>query len=148
MSEVMGGASSWANQVVDCYREGYSDAEVAAAINITMRQFNTMLADNPTFAKLVEYGRTLSLAWWESQSRINLRNKQFNTPLWVFTMKNKYGWADKVETTSTNENTNLSLDALRSEINNKIKKLVKDNSMDLTEAQRLLQPVEVEDEQE
>lgn len=134
-------AKNWATDVILWYKQGYSDAEVAAAMNTTMRQFNTQLADNPTFAQLVEHGRTLSLAWWESQARINLNNKSFNTPLWVFNMKNKYGWADKVETTSTNENLNMSLDSLRSDIDRKLKRLYKDNAAGLTAAQEVLQPV-------
>lgn len=141
----LGTSHTWATSLVDYYRHGYSDAEVASAMNITMRQFNQMLTDNPTFAKLVEFGRTLSLAWWESQARLNINNKAFNTPLWVFTMKNKYGWADKVETTNTNDNNNLSLDQLRSEVNKKLKKLYKDNSADIVAAQEVLNPI-TEDE--
>ena len=57
-------------------------------------------------------------------------------------MKNKYGWADKVETTSTNENVNMSLDALRSDIDRKLKRLYKDNAAGLTAAQEVLQPVD------
>ena len=51
MSEVMG-SHSWAKQVIEHYRDGYSDKEVAASMNITFREFNAMLSDNPTFAKL------------------------------------------------------------------------------------------------
>ena len=111
MSEVMG-SHSWAKQVIEHYRDGYSDKEVAASMNITFREFNAMLSDNPTFAKLVEFGRTLSAAYWEGLARTNIKNKTFNTPLYNFYMKNKFGWADKIETTNANENTNLSLDQL------------------------------------
>ena len=142
------GTHSWAKEIIEHYREGYSDAEVAAAMSITTRAFNEMLADNPTFSKLVEFGRTLSLAWWESQSRKNINNKSFNTPLWVFTMKNKYGWADKIETTNSNENTDLSLDQLRSEINRKLKKLSKENMPELTDAMKVLKPVETKEQDE
>lgn len=139
---------SWAKDIVEHYRQGYSDAEVAAAMNITMRQFNQMLTDNPTFAKLVEFGRTLSLAFWEGLARQNVKNKTFNTPIYTFYMKNKFGWADKIDTTSTNENTNLSLDQLKTEINRKLKKIVGDNMPELRDAQRVLEPVEVKDEDE
>lgn len=137
---------TWAKEIVEYYRQGYSDAEVAAAMNMTMRQFNQMLTDNPTFAKLVEFGRTLSTAFWEGLARQNVKNKTFNTPLYNFYMKNKYGWADKIDTTNTNENTNLSLDQLKSEINRKLKKIVGDNTPELRDAQRILEPVEVKDD--
>ena len=92
-------------------------------MNITFREFNAMLSDNPTFAKLVEFGRTLSAAYWEGLARTNIKNKTFNTPLYNFYMKNKFGWADKIETTNANENTNLSLDQLQDKINQQLKKL-------------------------
>lgn len=148
MSDQMGSSHSWAKELIEYYRNGYSDAEVAAAMNISMRQFNTMLTDNPTFSKLVEFGRTLALAWWEGQARKNLGNKQFNTPLWVFTMKNKYGWADKVETTNTSENVNYDLDTLRSEIDRKVKRLLKTNSADIVAAHEVMKPVKEQDESE
>ena len=122
MTDMMGNAH-WAAQIVEYYRQGYSDMEVAAALNITRREFNQMLSDNPTFLKIVDFGRTLSAAYWESLARTNVKNKTFNTPLYNFYMKNKFGWADKIETTNANENTNLSLDQLQDKINQQLKKL-------------------------
>lgn len=124
MSEVMGGSTTGlATQLVEYYSLGYSDAEVAAALKMTLRDFHRQLSDNATFAKLVEYGRTLSTAFWESLARKNVNNKTFNSPLYAFYMKNKFGWADKIETTNANENTNLSLDQLQDKINQQLKKL-------------------------
>lgn len=142
MSEVLGSSSEWARKVTDYYAQGYSDAEVAAELKITIKDFNKHLAENPGFSKLVNFGRTLSTAFWEGLARKNIANKQFNTPLYNFYMKNKYGWADKIETSNSNDNTNMNMDALKAEIARKLKKLTDDNSFDLTEAQRVLQPVE------
>lgn len=129
---------SWAKELIEYYKEGYSDAEVAAAMNITVREYYAQINENAVFGKLVEYGRTLSLAWWESQARKNINNKQFNTPLWVFTMKNKYGWADKVETSSVNENHNSDLDALRMKVAKQAEKLAKSNHPELESAAKTL----------
>ena len=138
---------SWADELISNYREGFSDAEVAAAMNITMREFYKQIKENPSFSKLVEYGRTLSLAFWEGLARKNIRNKEFNTSLYNFYMKNKHGWADKVETSNTTENTNISLDALREEISRKLKRLKDQNTPELADAKRILQPrVETDDE--
>jgi hypothetical protein len=142
------GTKSWANELIQNYREGFSDAEVAAALNITIREFNTQLSDNPTFAKLVDFGRTLSTAFWEGLARKNVANKSFNSSLYGFYMKNKFGWSDKVETTNTNENTNTNLDELRQQVMSKINLLVKQNHPELAEAQRVLQPVVVKEDSE
>lgn len=125
MTEVLAQANThnWAKEIVEYYRQGYSDTEVAAAMNITIKHFNTMLGENPTFSKLVEFGRTLSKAHWEGLARKNVNNKQFNAGLYSFYMKNKFAWADKIETSNTNENTNLSDDQLLEEIQRQIKRL-------------------------
>ena len=142
MSTVMGEGISWSEQLIENYSNGYSDAEVAAAMKITLRAFHQQLADNVTFQTLVEYGRTLSTAFWESQARKNLGNKQFNSPLYAFYMKNKFGWADKVETTNTSENTNIDLDTLRAEVLRKVAQLTKAHP-ELADAEKLLRPVAV-----
>lgn len=133
---------SWAKELIENYRQGYSDAEVAAAMNITIKQFYAQLAENPSFSKLVEHGRTLATAFWEGLARKNVSNKNFNTSLYNFYMKNKYGWADKMETSNTTENTNINLDQLKAEISKKISKLVDSNTPELADAKRVLQPVD------
>lgn len=137
---------SWAKELVDNYRQGYSDAEVAAAMNITIKQFYSQVAENPSFAKLVEYGRTLSTAFWEGLARKNVGNRNFNTSLYNFYMKNKFAWADKVETNNTTENTNINLDELRNEINRKLKRLTDQNTPELADAQRVLVPVDTKED--
>lgn len=139
----------WAKELVDNYRQGYSDAEVAAAMNITIKQFYAQIAENPSFARLVEFGRTLSTAFWEGLARKNVDNRQFNTSLYSFYMKNKFSWADKVETNNVTENTNINLDELRNEINRKLKRLTDQNTPELADAQRVLVPMsQKEDEDE
>jgi hypothetical protein len=145
MSDMMG-TKSWAKELIENYRQGFSDAEVAAAMNITIREFYTQLSDNPSFAKLVEFGRTLSTAFWEGLARKNVTNKTFNSSLYGFYMKNKFGWTDKVETTNTNENVNTNLDELRSQVMDKINVLVKQNHPELAEAQHVLQAAVIKDE--
>lgn len=134
---------NWAKEIVEYYKQGCSDKEVAAAMNITTKQFNTMLTDNPTFAKLVEFGRTLQAAYWEGLARKNITNKQFNTALYNFYMKNKFGWADKIETSNVNENTNLNEDEMRADIMRRLKKL---NNPELTDAMIASQPVVLKEE--
>ncbi len=146
MSEVMGTEKAWATELINNYKEGFSDAEVAAAMNVTIKEFQNQLANNPTFAKLVEFGRTLSLAFWEGLARKNVSNKTFNGALYGFYMKNKFGWADKIDTNNTSENTNVPLDELRASVMRDIDRLVKANHPELSEAQRVLRPVKAVNE--
>lgn len=134
----------WARELINFYSEGYSDAEVASEMKITVKEYYRQIEENPVFAKLVEFGRTLSLAWWEGQARKNLNNKQFNTPLWVFNMKNKYGWVDKTEVKSEVENTNITIDELRQRVAKQTAEFIKRNTPELTDAQRVLSTIHVD----
>lgn len=90
-------AAEWISRVKEAYEAGCSDVEVCKIMGITMSQFDKYYEGNDNFARFIDMGRTLSRAWWYSQGRTNLENRGFNTPLWGFNMKNRYGWADKTE---------------------------------------------------
>lgn len=129
---------SWAKKVIDLYKDGCSDAEVAATLEVTLKEYYRQITDNPAFAQLVEYGRTLSQAFWERQARQNIGNKGFNTPLWAFYMKNKYQWADKTESITSELGGNVDLDALRVQVTKDVARFMKENTPELTDAQRVL----------
>lgn len=137
MSEVQG-TTDWAEEIKGLYQEGAGDAEVAAHLNITLKDFYAQYERNAGFRGLIDFGRTLSHAWWERQARRNVSNKSFNSPLWMFYMKNKHGWADKVETTSHNENLNTNLDDLKQRAMKEMQELLKQFTPELTDAQRVL----------
>jgi hypothetical protein len=104
------------------YSEGASDVEIARLLKITLNRFYQLIEENPAFAEFVERGRTLGRAWWESQARKNLWNKEFNTALWNFNMKNRYGWADKVESNDTTDKDPVNLDQARAQVMSYFKK--------------------------
>lgn len=130
---------NWSEQIIDLYTEGGSDAEVAASLRVTIKAFYKNMEDNPAFKELVEFGRTLSQAWWESQFRKNVKNKNFNSTLLTFYMKNKHGWADKMDTSATSGDLNVNLDELRSRAIKEVEAFIKKNTPELTDAQRVMQ---------
>lgn len=139
-SSMMENGRSWSESVIDLYTQGSSDAEVAASLRVTVKAFYKQMDDNAAFKELVEFGRTLSQAWWESQFRKNVNNKNFNSTLLTFYMKNKHGWADKVESTSTSDAT-VNLDDLRSNALREVTKFIKRHQPELTDAQLVLSDV-------
>jgi hypothetical protein len=86
------------DSLLELYAEGASDVEIAHALHITVARFYNLIEEVPSFSNFVERGRTLAQSWWYAQGRKNLWNKEFNTTLYNFQMKNRFGWADKVET--------------------------------------------------
>jgi hypothetical protein len=55
-------------------------------------------------------------------------------------MKNKYGWADKTEVANT-ETGSTDLDALRSQLTKQVARFLKENTPELTDAQRMLSEI-------
>lgn len=132
---------SWATKVIDLYTEGCSDAEVAASLRLPIKEYYKQINDNRAFGQLVEFGRTLSLAFWESQARKNIGNKSFNSSLFSFYMKNKFGWADKSEVLTSGDNPDQDLDKLRSKVTEDVAKFIERYTPELTDAQRVLRVV-------
>ena len=51
------------------------------------------------FAQAVELGRELSEAWWMRYGRLAMMGRVRAGPAawWIFNMKNRFGWRDRVE---------------------------------------------------
>lgn len=109
--------------LTDEYAQGASDVEIAVLLGISLTDFYEMERDIPEFATFASKGRTLSQAWWVGRSRANLWNKEFNTALYNFNMKNRYGWADKIEAKDTSEESVRDADTLKAEVFKAAKKL-------------------------
>lgn len=91
------------DECLDLYREGAGDVEIAAHLNMTLKQFLDLCTDNEAFRAFVERGSTVAQAWWWRQGRVNLTNKNFSPQMWSFNMKNRYGWAEKNENLNNGE---------------------------------------------
>lgn len=113
--------------IEEAYANGAADVEIAALLGITIGRFFSLVQEHEPFAALVEKGRTMSQAWWVSQGRLNLKNKEFQSTLYNFNMKNRYGWADKIDTQDTTGKENINQDQLRAEFNVLLKRVAKSN---------------------
>lgn len=91
--------------VIDLMTEGASLAEVAADLGVSRATLTKWQDDDtkPEFVAAVKRGVELSQAWWERLGRTELWNSKFNHGLWYMNMKNRFGWADKQETSHTGD---------------------------------------------
>lgn len=112
------------NAIKEAYSEGYTDVEVMAKFGITKKVFQQFYTNDSGFAEYIDHCRTLSQAWWISKARENLWSKEFNSSMWAFNMKNRYAWADKVETT-TKDADNLDHNELETRLAAKLPGLAK-----------------------
>ena len=114
-------------EVADAYAEGAADVEIARLLDITIADFYQLVQDNAAFSKFVEKGRTMSQAWWYERARKGLFTKEFNTALWNFNMKNRFGWADKIDTADTTDKDPVNLDEAKAQLQRALKSIAKSN---------------------
>lgn len=112
-------------QLLDLYSEGASDVEIARAMKVTIAKFYRLCEEVPDFAEFVERGRTLAQAWWYEQGRTNLWRKDFNIALYNFNMKNRHGWADKVDTNDTTDKNPVDLNQAKGQLQVLLGKIAK-----------------------
>lgn len=110
----------WVTKIKELYERGASDVEVCKEMKITQKRFDELYddVDNAGFRTLVDMGRTMSKAFWYEQARKSLWDKTFNSPVWMFVMKNRFGWSEKSENIERSDTpvNQQSLDEIRSRL--------------------------------
>ena len=115
------------DELTIAYGNGAADVEIARLLGVTISKFYELYETNVAFSDFVDSGRTLSQAWWYEQSRKGLWNKAFNTSLFNFVMKNRFGWADKMEATDNTDKDPVNLDQIKGQVSVAMKKLAESN---------------------
>ncbi len=109
--------------IAEEYATGAADVEIAKLLDITINDFYRLEQEQPAFAKFVDKGRTMSQAWWYEKARKGLFTKEFNTALWNFNMKNRFGWADKTDIQDTTNKDPVNLDQAKSQLQAALKRV-------------------------
>ena len=119
-------------RVLALYADGRLDSAVCAEIQMSKEEFADLVKEDKDFSRLVSFGRTLSQAWWEEKYRLAATGeKNPNGAMVNFAMKNLFGWAEKTETTNSDQ---LMIDGLsRDDALEQIRKLLP-NIVDIAEA--------------
>ena len=99
--------------------------EVCAHLRLTEKEFEKRYKEDSLFQRLTQIGRLHAKSFWYKQSRLNLNNRSFNTLLFIKTMQNRYGWADKTENTESKPENQMSEDELKEEIASLTKRFTK-----------------------
>ena len=58
-----------------------------------------MLEDSEDFRETVKEAKALCEHWWEERGREMAMGLDGNSTVWIFNMKNRFGWKDKTELT-------------------------------------------------
>lgn len=89
---------NWKETMLGLYSQGASDTEVRSELGMTAKLWHMLLLTDTSFEDVVHYGKTLCLAWWMKQGRLNLDNKAFNAQLYNINMQNRFNWSSKGST--------------------------------------------------
>lgn len=87
----------WQDRMKDLAREGASDVEVRGDIGISIDLWYRWIADEPEFAETIKECKMLCQTWWERTGRNMAKGAEGNSAVWIFNMKNRFGWKDKQE---------------------------------------------------
>ena len=115
----------WRVAVAKMYAVGAGDREIMKRLKLTEEAWGVLYSDLACdFRELVDMGRVLAQSWWEEKARENLYRKDFNTPLWSFVMKNRYGWSERnAEVISKIDFSNKDRETLMAEVQGLIKQV-------------------------
>jgi hypothetical protein len=110
------GSVGWEEHMLQIYASGKFDVNAMVGIRVTKRRFEDLYNSDDTFKMLVEYGRTLSEAYWHAIPSDNILNRNVNATLFSMVMKNKFGWAEKTEIKATKDISEMSKEELEAEL--------------------------------
>ncbi|MNY26405.1 hypothetical protein D3C86_1602520 [compost metagenome] len=87
----------WQQVMLDLAAEGASELEVRTTIGISADLWYRWVEEEPEFSATVKDCKALCEMWWERQGRKLSTGAKGNAVVWIFNMKNRFGWRDKQE---------------------------------------------------
>jgi hypothetical protein len=98
----------WKDIITKCGTDGGSATEVRCLLGIGESAWATLLEDYPEFQRAEKERIALCEVWWERQGRRMTTDGQGNATVWIFNMKNRFGWRDKQEVDHTSSDASMS----------------------------------------
>lgn len=87
----------WEQILMDCGQDGGSAVEMRCLLGVGESAWYTLLEDSDDFRRTVKEAQALCEVWWERQGRRMTVEGSGNATVWIFNMKNRFGWRDKTE---------------------------------------------------
>lgn len=102
----------YCEMLVDHMAEGYSFESFAAVIDVNRDTLYEWAKVHPVFSDAKKRGFDQSLFVWEKFGIAGLwgsKDSSFNAAVWIFNMKNRHNWKDKVEHTGDDDDAPISI---------------------------------------
>lgn len=107
----------FAEELPQMFANGESVAEVCIQLGVTRRAFYDWVEKYPDFADAYQDGKMHAEAWWSKLGRAGAAGKVDIQPtVWIFNMKNKFGWVDRIEQKTDHSSTDGTMSPSRIEL--------------------------------
>jgi hypothetical protein len=112
----------YCQMLIDKMSEGFSVEAFCGSISINKDTFYEWVKRYPEFSDAKRQGLVKSQMWWEEQAKKHMflphQGGSFNSSVWIFNMKNRFGWRDqpKEEETKQTHEVHIKIDKDDSEL--------------------------------
>jgi hypothetical protein len=89
---------NWKEIMRECGQEGGSIIEARCLLGISQRGWSTLMEDSEEFRIAEKERDALCAVWWERQGRRMVGDGKGSAVVWIFNMKNRFGWRDQKDT--------------------------------------------------
>lgn len=86
---------NWRQIMTDVGQDGGSAIEARCLLGIAQSAWDTLLSDSEEFRLAEKTRQALCEIWWERRGREMAAGSDGNATVWIFNMKNRFGWRDK-----------------------------------------------------
>jgi len=92
----------WEQKMYEMAEEGASEIELRVMLHISDDLWFRFIDEEPDFSRAVKRAKQLCQVWWERHGRKMATGARDGNPtVWIFNMKNRFRWADRVEQDNT-----------------------------------------------
>lgn len=100
---------TYPEMLIEHYKKGYSFESFGGVVGVSKQTLYTWTKNFPPFLDAKKRGEMASLLEWEKKGIEGMYHETFkdddgmtitrnmNPSIWIFNMKNRFGWRDKVE---------------------------------------------------
>lgn len=89
-------AEGWQTKMIEMGKEGCSDVEIRAELDISDALWYRWLEEDEEFSRTAKAAKAACHAKWEQFGRkMSFGQAEGNPTTWIFNMKNRFGWRDK-----------------------------------------------------
>jgi len=88
----------YCREIVQWMARGFSIISFAGKIGVDERSIYYWVAKYPDFFQSIKIGKAKSILFWERVGMLGMMGKiqGFSASTWVFQMKNRWGWSEKL----------------------------------------------------